>query len=154
MSNTDTDISTHAVDVNDKTLKHLLSGKAIFTLESKATGTRFTYKVTKKQEEGKSPIYFVGLLNGPNNTRDYAYLAFMGSGDLSPRITAKSCASPNSKSFMAIQWAFTMLNSGKVEEFSNQVKVWHEGRCFSCGRVLTVPESIETGLGPICAEKV
>ncbi len=154
MSNTDTEITTHAVDVNDKTMSHLLSGKAIFTLESKVTGNRFTYKVTKKEQEGNPPIYFIGLLNGPSNERDYAYLAFMGSHDSSPTITAKSCASLNSKSFMAIQWAFAMLNSGKVEEFSKQVNLWHEGRCFRCGRKLTVPESIKRGLGPICAEKI
>jgi hypothetical protein len=31
------------------------------------------------------------------------------------------------------------------------VEVWHEGHCMRCGRALTVPESISTGLGPVCA---
>jgi hypothetical protein len=30
------------------------------------------------------------------------------------------------------------------------LEVWHEGRCGACGRRLTVPESIERGLGPEC----
>ena len=31
------------------------------------------------------------------------------------------------------------------------VEVWHEGICGRCGRKLTVPESVERGLGPECA---
>lgn len=34
-----------------------------------------------------------------------------------------------------------------------RVEFFHEGRCGRCGHRLTVPESIETGLGPVCAEK-
>jgi hypothetical protein len=33
-------------------------------------------------------------------------------------------------------------------------KVHHEGRCGRCGRTLTVPESIESGIGPECAKKM
>lgn len=36
----------------------------------------------------------------------------------------------------------------------DRVEVWHEGSCGRCGRKLTVPSSIETGLGPECAELV
>lgn len=35
----------------------------------------------------------------------------------------------------------------------SRLQVWHEGRCGRCGRKLTVPSSIETGLGPECAGK-
>lgn len=30
------------------------------------------------------------------------------------------------------------------------LEVWHEGRCGRCGRALTVPESIASGIGPVC----
>jgi len=30
----------------------------------------------------------------------------------------------------------------------------HEGKCGRCGRKLTVPLSIETGIGPECASKM
>src|ERR1019366_4832357 len=30
------------------------------------------------------------------------------------------------------------------------LEVWHEGKCGRCGRKLTVPESIERGIGPEC----
>jgi hypothetical protein len=32
------------------------------------------------------------------------------------------------------------------------LEVWHEGRCGRCGRALTVPESVERGIGPECWE--
>jgi hypothetical protein len=30
---------------------------------------------------------------------------------------------------------------------SEQIKIYHEGKCARCGRPLTVPESIESGFG-------
>jgi hypothetical protein len=30
------------------------------------------------------------------------------------------------------------------------IEIWHEGKCGKCGRQLTVPSSIETGIGPEC----
>jgi hypothetical protein len=33
------------------------------------------------------------------------------------------------------------------------MELWHEGRCGKCGRALTVPESIESGLGPVCESR-
>lgn len=32
-------------------------------------------------------------------------------------------------------------------------ELYHEGRCCRCNRKLTVPESIVTGIGPICADR-
>lgn len=34
------------------------------------------------------------------------------------------------------------------------LQIFHEGRCGRCGRVLTVPESVETGFGPECAGRL
>ena len=39
------------------------------------------------------------------------------------------------------------LVAGTLPEF---VEVWHEGCCGKCGKRLTVPSSIENGLGPEC----
>jgi rRNA maturation endonuclease Nob1 len=32
--------------------------------------------------------------------------------------------------------------------------VYHLGRCGKCGKALTEPESISTGLGPICGGRI
>ena len=34
-----------------------------------------------------------------------------------------------------------------------ELEVWHQGSCGKCGRPLTVPESIASGIGPVCASK-
>lgn len=40
------------------------------------------------------------------------------------------------------------------KDLPEKAQVWHEGRCGACNRPLTVPESIENGLGPVCASRV
>lgn len=42
-----------------------------------------------------------------------------------------------------------ILDQGSLPE---SVEVWHEGGCCHCNRKLTVPASIELGMGPDCAE--
>ena len=32
------------------------------------------------------------------------------------------------------------------------VKVFHSGKCGKCGKKLTTPESIKSGLGPYCSK--
>jgi uncharacterized protein DUF6011 len=127
---------------------YILAGHATITLESKKTGSRFTYKIKRQNQ-----IAFVSVLRGPENTTDYAYLGaiFLGpsrNGDF--RVTAKSTISSSAPSAQAFAWAWKRLYAGHLPETLN---VWHEGTCGRCGRALTVPESISSGLGPICASK-
>ena len=50
--------------------------------------------------------------------------------------------------------AFTWFwNRLRADADLSQCEVWHEGRCGRCSRVLTVPESLQTGLGPVCASR-
>lgn len=32
------------------------------------------------------------------------------------------------------------------------LRFWHQGYCGRCGKVLTVPKSIEQGFGPVCVD--
>jgi hypothetical protein len=132
----------------DAAKTYMLAGHATVTLESKKTGRRFTYKISKKANDG---VAFVSLLRGPENTADYAYLGtiFLASQD-GFRITAKSTISPEAPSAMAFAWAWERIAGGHLPETLN---VWHEGTCGRCGRALTVPESIASGIGPVCKEK-
>ena len=50
----------------------MVAGNAIFTVTSKKTGTRFTYRVRKGKDE--SAPYFVSVLTGSDNESDYRYL--------------------------------------------------------------------------------
>jgi hypothetical protein len=133
----------------------VLAGNALFTIESTGTGVRFTYKVSASKDEGARAgrgVYFVSLLTGPENTTDYSYLGIIPKDDpMSFRLTTKSCAGAEAPSVKAFSWFWRQVSSGRLPA---SVKVWHEGRCGRCGRTLTVPESIECGIGPECASKL
>src|SRR5882672_9405186 len=36
----------------------------------------------------------------------------------------------------------------------NHIEIWHSGSCGRCGRTLTVPESVLSGFGPECINKM
>ena len=124
------------------------AGRATFTLQSKRTGERFTYRVCAPQKDGRldteANVRFVKVLTGSDNESDYQYAGFFRVDDFVFRHGgAKARIGVTAPSVKAIEWFLRNLGSTLVE-------VWHEGSCGRCGRTLTVPESIEIGLGPIC----
>ena len=131
----------------------LLGGHAIFTVANPG-GIRYTFKVWERKKFDGSAIYFIGWLTGPDNENDYTYI-----GVLAPetkytnrkhviRLTAKSQVTEDSKVLAVARWiAWVILLDEMVPDgyFLN-----HAGRCGRCGRTLTVPESLERGIGPEC----
>jgi len=134
--------------------RFLLAGKAIFTLVGR--DSRYTYKIAKVEPVIGSrytmPAYFVSLLTGPDNTSEYTYLGVLDAGTGQVRLTAKSHYRDDSVPVKAIRWAFGYIWSSK--DLPAPARVLHAGRCGRCGRLLTVPSSIETGFGPECAGKI
>jgi hypothetical protein len=133
-------------------LQFILAGNATFTIVSTKTGTRFTYRVKLSDA---MPGSFVSVLSGPDNTADYRYLGmiFANSGKPSFRLTKASRSkgiSDDTPSVKAITWTLTRL----VLNLAPGVEIWHEGTCGCCGRELTVPESIASGFGPVCAKRM
>jgi hypothetical protein len=120
-------------------------GSATFTVVSENTGTRFTYKVAG----GGDKPFFVKVLTGSDNEGDYSYLGtiFDDGARLVPKRDGRISAT--APSFKALRFTLAVLNSD--DEFPPAFSFWHEGRCGKCGRKLTDPESIERGIGPVCA---
>lgn len=139
------------------------AGNSIFTVVSKPTGARFTFSVERadaeKDAEGNETNpdrpWFVGVLTGPNNTKDYTYMGLIfpanggGTRFVHPR---KSRITPDAPSAKAFAWFFAQLTNGG--EKLSQVEIWHMGCCGRCGRALSVPSSIAAGYGPVCIELV
>ena len=123
----------------------VLAGNARFTLVSKRTGTRFTYKVNSG-EAGRS---FVSVLTGSDNSNDYQYLGTIFADGFFFHGT-KSGIGRDAKSAKAFAFVWKYLTKCMLHD---EVEVWHEGRCGKCGKVLTVPSSIESGMGPECSKK-
>lgn len=91
-------------------------------------------------------MWFVGLLTGPDNYADYAYVGLLTqNGDF--RLTAKSRYTGDSTPVKAFQYFWKWVSDG---EMPPHMEIRHEGSCGRCGRKLTVPESIDRGIGPEC----
>ena len=153
----------------------LLAGHAIFTVAN-PSGDRFTFKVERKDQEpgdARPPAYFAHVLAGPDNTRDYRYLGMLwveqGPRTLTHlRITRGSRANGYNEAtpaFRVCNWAIQVVYYGgynlgwndngyaTVRKYGlpSGYSIQHAGYCGRCGRLLTVPESIERGIGPDCA---
>jgi hypothetical protein len=134
----------------EKIEQFILSGKAVFTIINKETGNRFTYKVNRKEFDDQQVLWFVNLLTGPDNISNYTYMGTIHRGVF--KATTKS-KHPDSTSFKAFHWFWNKLTMHELDKFP-QFAFYHEGRCGRCGRRLTVPESIESGYGPECINKI
>lgn len=132
-----------------------LGGNATLTIVSKRTGTRFTYRIRfpRDRDTGKvdrtAPL-FVSVLTGPDNSTSYSYLGFIR-GDLYRHGGTKAKVAATAPSAVAWEWFY---RTAIIGQNLSQVAAYHDGCCGRCGRKLTVPESIRTGLGPECASKM
>lgn len=122
----------------------VLAGNAIFTVLNTATGKRYTFRV--RQPDSNAP-FFVQLLTGPENTRDYTYLGVLNLNGVL-KLTGKSHYRDDSlpvrvfRQLLRVLWGDLELPAGW--------EVNHAGKCGRCGRLLTTPESCERGIGPEC----
>ena len=142
----------------------LFAGQAMFTLVSLKTGLRFTYKVRAKKQDVEElarrtaageivtedfVCYFVNLLRGPDNTADFAYLGVLRKPGRF-FTTPKSRITQHPASYKALVWFIEALKADRQDVLGKQIEFWHTGRCGVCGRLLTVPSSVATGIGPVC----
>lgn len=123
------------------------AGQAIVTIESEVTGCHLTYRIN--QADDQPDLWFVSLLTGPNNLRDYTYMGILAGPRF--RLTAKSRYRDDSRPVRAFVHVWERLTDGRMPA---KIVIRHEGRCGRCARALTVPESIDRGIGPECASKM
>lgn len=123
----------------------ILAGNATFTVRSRKTGARFTYKA--RQPKADSPV-FISLLNGSDNEDDFTFLGTIFNGERYAH-GRKSSVGADAPSAVAFNWLWN-----NIEKLPDTVEFFHEGCCACCGRKLTTPESIELGVGPECAKKM
>ena len=122
----------------DGSKKFMLAGNAITTLKSTKSGKHFTYRIKKKKTED---IWFVSVMYN-YKSKSFNYLGCI-LPDGTFKYTKASQMKKTSKSFVAFNWAWNHIDNDSLE-------VWHEGRCGRCGRLLTEPDSIASGFGPVC----
>lgn len=133
----------------ESALEFILGGKAIFTLRSQRTGEHVTLRARQSE---RGDMFFIGLMTGDNEF-GYSYLGqvAIGAGEkLWYSHGRKSTVSADCKQAKAAQWALGHLLNGRMPQ---GLEVWHEGQCRACGRKLTMPESIQAGIGPECGAR-
>jgi hypothetical protein len=119
--------------------RFIYGGKSIFTLRSRKTGERFTYKVKKKHPD----LFYVSVLGS-----GYEFV-----GTIQKRrffVASKSGRTLDDIQVRAFKWSLDHLETGKLP---SELEFFHEGRCARCTRRLTDPVSIQLGFGKECAGK-
>lgn len=127
---------------NSDALNFILAGNSTVTFLNPETGNRFTYKVKKAKD---SDLYFVSVLTSPDV---YSYIGYITKEF---RYGKKSKISNSAQSIKVFNYVFKKLKSNNLSE---KVEIWHNGKCGKCGRKLTVPSSIDTGIGPECFKRL
>ena len=144
--------------------EYIFAGKAVFSIRSVKTGMRLTYKVIAKKEDLVAlqkcaadgvptseafVAYFVNLLRGQDNTRDYSYLGVLRKpGNFF--ITPASRITRHPTSYKALVWFLDAMRNDRDVLNGKPLEFWHNGHCGVCGRLLTVPSSVMSGIGPVC----
>jgi hypothetical protein len=121
----------------------VLAGNALFTLEDSLTGERFTYHVRKHDTK---PMWWVKVLSGPDNVCNYEYIGTLFEDDF--QVTGRSRVTESATCFRWFKRLITVLKSDN--DLDPRMRVRHSNRCGRCGRLLTVPASVEWGFGPEC----
>ena len=141
----------------DSVIKYMSSARAgrrngaTMTVVNEATGNRLTVRFRRPNDKDGNPFkqVMVDLMTGSDNESSFAYIGTFDGSVV--RISNKQKTSLQKAQLAGdvLNWTLRAARAGDLKT----VRCLHEGRCGRCGRKLTVPESIDTGLGPECAGK-
>ncbi len=124
----------------------IFAGRSVFTLENSETGNYLTFKVKqiKKNYKEVPGQFAIECKTLGDKAHGYKFLGFV---DLNERKFKKRYWDSNFVGFKT--WVWLLKNLERLEDFT-KLAIYHEGRCCKCGMPLTVPESIDSGIGPDC----
>lgn len=146
--------TTHKL-ANPAVADYLLAGKGLVTLLNRETEGRHTYQITAPGETADerlgAQILWVSVLTGPENTADYTYIGIVVRKSGQFRLTKGSKLPKSDPRVAGFDWL--CRNARRMDNYPH-VEVRHHNHCGNCGRLLTVPQSVDTGLGKICAKRL
>jgi hypothetical protein len=119
---------------------YILGGNATFTLVSRKTGERLTFRVRHWEDQR-----FTVFLRG-HGERNWNYLGMINRERMF-YTTKKSRFPATSPEVLGFSWLWRNADTLKQAEFLPS------GKCCCCGRQLTTPYSIAKGLGPDCEQQ-
>lgn len=128
--------------------KPLISHNGEFTIKSPRGGHKtFQIKTTLRGKlKGKR---ILKVLVGPDNTTDYEGFAFVSDDETRFNVWARFKGTDRE---MYATMLLDMMQNGEASQFAIKgYELLKATVCRKCNRKLTTPESIESGIGPICA---
>ena len=132
----------------DLFLAHILAGKAVVTLLSLVTGNHYTYSV---RQVGKEPMWKVFHNTGRGVPAMLCIIREAKAEGSSTLVLRFMNITREYRWHQAWEYVLTRIIRG----VHPPGVVWmHENICGHCGRKLTDPHSIASGIGPECAKKV
>lgn len=115
-------------------------------------GSHRTFRISTRPAKGKFAPgkRVISILIGPDNTSDYEMVGFVEERGITIwRSKLNGAGGGKLQEYAAILWDLA-VNGEVIEGYELAVS----RRCLKCNRPLTDPESIERGIGPVCAEVV
>ena len=137
--------------------RFIFAGNATFTILNESTGNRFTFRIRKAgwgstSFNEKNDIFYISVLTGSDNNTSFSFLGtYFNGSNKRYSYSMKSRIGIQATSNRVISWFFNSF----ITNPSNYaiIKIFHENKCGKCGKKLTTPESVKSGLGPHCAGK-
>lgn len=132
-------------------LASIATHNGTLTVRSEITGDHRTFRIHTQPDDAKFAPgeRIVSLLSGSDNESDYIAFAFL-------RVSRNGKAYVNvwrSKSGEQTEKLARLLEGLEHHVEAGRVTVHFATLCRRCNRKLTTPESIASGIGPICADK-
>lgn len=124
-------------------VRYIEGGKATVTFRNPQTNNRYTYNIN--QSKHSTHIMFVSVLVAPN---EYMYIGYIKNHVF--HYSKKSKLPVDARSIKTFRYVYHKLQTNSLK----LVEIYHHGNCGRCGRILTVPKSIEIGFGSFCLTKV
>ena len=133
--------------VATQVVESIVSHNGKITVSNPESGNHRTFRVNTQKDDARFAPgeRIVGLLNGPNNESDYQSFGFV-KPDGRINVWRKF------QGTMFERYARMLMNLEHETEKFGLVVQW-SATCRRCNRELTTPESIASGIGPICRDK-
>lgn len=132
-----------------------LAGRAVITFRNIKTGSHVTIKIKQARAKHDRKIklnhYHVAISLLGDNDQGMRYAGMMFPKE-NFRIWIARQVSPNEQLAQVFRWLVKAIQN--PESLRGKVHLFHEGRCCKCGQTLTHPESIYTGIGPVCKKNL
>lgn len=123
------------------------------TITNPATGQHRTFRIRTQPKDAKFAPgkRIVSLLTGSDNTSSYRSFAFVDDDGVVRVWRAKQGQNGQLSDFDKFA---DLLNRADYFQVNYSLEYLFSGHCIRCNRLLTEPESIRLGIGPVCRNLV